>query len=37
MIDGTISTGLRIEHTVPHYPKFMVFWALKFAMLKVEL
>ena len=32
-----ISTGLKIEHTIPRYPKFIVFWALNFDMLKVDL
>jgi hypothetical protein len=31
------STGLQIEHTVPRYPRFMVFWAFSFKRLKVEL
>jgi hypothetical protein len=30
------STGLQIEHTVPRYPRFMVFWG-SFKRLKVEL
>lgn len=31
------STGLRIEHTVPFYPRFMVFWGFSFDRMKVEL
>lgn len=25
---GLISAGLRIEHTIPHYPRFIVFWSV---------
>jgi hypothetical protein len=34
---GFISTGLQIEHTVPRYPAFMLFWTFSFDTLKVEL
>ncbi len=34
---GFISTGLQIEHTVPRYPGFMLFWTFNFDMLKAEL
>ena len=34
---GAFSTGLRIEHTVPRYPSFVVFWTFRFAKLKREL
>jgi hypothetical protein len=32
-----ISTGLQIEHTVGHCPKFMLFWTFDFDTLKAEL
>jgi hypothetical protein len=31
------SVGLRIEHTVPMYPVFLVFWTFKYAALKRQL
>jgi len=34
---GFTSTGLQIEHTVPRYPGFMLFWTFSFDKLKVEL
>ena len=40
---GMFSIGLRIEHTVPTYPGFVVFWvsmfpwSIRFSMLKEEL
>jgi hypothetical protein len=34
---GFISTGLQIEHTVPRYPEFMLFWTFSFDELKCEL
>jgi len=34
---GFISTGLQIEHTIPHYSGFILFWTLSFDMLKGEL
>jgi hypothetical protein len=34
---GFISTGLQIEHNVPRYPGFMLFWTFSFDVLKVEL
>jgi hypothetical protein len=34
---GLISTGLQIEHTVPLYPDFMLFWTFDFDSLKAEL
>jgi hypothetical protein len=30
---GFFSTGLQIEHTVPLYPKFMLFWTFDFGLL----
>jgi hypothetical protein len=34
---GLTSTGLQIEHKVPHYPRFMLFWTFDFDTLKAEL
>jgi hypothetical protein len=34
---GFVSTGLQIEHTVPRYPGFMLFWTFSFDVLKAEL
>lgn len=34
---GWFSVGLRIEHSVPTYPGFLVFWTFKFAALKGQL
>ncbi len=34
---GFTSSGLQIEHTVPRYPRFMVFWTFSFDALKGEL
>ncbi len=34
---GSFSTGLRIEHSVPRRPPFVVFWTLRFAELRHEL
>jgi hypothetical protein len=34
---GFISTGLQIEHTVPRYPGFILFWTFNFDTLKREL
>ncbi len=34
---GFTSSGLQIEHTVPRYPRFMVFWTFSFDALKAEL
>jgi hypothetical protein len=34
---GVMSTGLRIEHSVPRYPAFFVFWTFDFPALKQEL
>ena len=34
---GFISTGLQIEHNVPRYPGFMLFWTFSFDALKAEL
>jgi hypothetical protein len=34
---GFTSSGLQIEHTVPRYPRFMLFWTFSFDALKAEL
>jgi len=34
---GVFSVGLRIEHTIPMYPVFLVFWTFKYAALKRQL
>ncbi|HEY1543114.1 MAG TPA: hypothetical protein VGG01_11950 [Xanthobacteraceae bacterium] len=34
---GFISTGLQVEHAVPRYPGFMLFWTFDFDRLKREL
>ncbi len=34
---GFTSTGLQIEHRVPRYPGFMLFWTFNFERLKAEL
>lgn len=34
---GWFSVGLRVEHTVPTYPVFLVFWTFKYAALKQQL
>jgi hypothetical protein len=34
---GFISTGLQIEHGVPRYPRFMVFWTFSYDVLKAKL
>ena len=34
---GFMSTGLQIEHTVPRYPGFILFWTFSFDLLKAEL
>ena len=34
---GAFSTGLRIEHSIPRRPPFVVFWTRKFAELRQEL
>jgi hypothetical protein len=34
---GIFSAGLRIEHSVPSYPRFLVFWTFAFQKLKTEL
>ena len=34
---GRMSTGLRIEHGLPRYPEFFVFWTSDFPALKREL
>ncbi len=34
---GFFSTGLQIEHDVPRYPRFMVFWTFSFDVLKAKL
>lgn len=34
---GIMSSGLRIEHAVPRYPTFFVFWTFDFPALKREL
>ncbi len=34
---GLFSVGLRIEHSVERYAKFIVFWTFRFARLKQEL
>jgi hypothetical protein len=35
--DGAFSTGLRIEHDVPGYPAFFVFWTFRFETLSAQL
>lgn len=35
--EGFLSTGLRVEHTVPEYPKFVVFWSSNIEDLRREL
>ena len=34
---GSFSTGLRIEHSIPRRPPFVVFWTRRFTELKQEL
>jgi len=34
---GLFSTGMRIEHAVPSYPLFLVFWTFRFHALKQRL
>ena len=34
---GFLSTGLRIEHSIPRRPSFVVFWTFRFYELKQEL
>jgi len=34
---GAFSTGLQIEHSIPRRPPFVVFWTLRFDVLKQEL
>ena len=34
---GAFSTGLRIEHSIPRRPPFVIFWTRKFTALKQEL
>jgi len=34
---GAFSTGLRIEHSIPRRPPFVVFWTRRFSELKQEL
>ena len=34
---GAFSTGLRIEHSIPQRPPFVIFWTRKFTELKQEL
>ena len=34
---GAFSTGLRIEHSIPRRPPFVVFWTRQFAELEQEL
>ena len=34
---GAFSTGLRIEHSIPHRPPFVVFWTRRFEELEQEL
>jgi hypothetical protein len=34
---GLFSVGLRIEHSVPMYPVFLVFWTFKYQALKKHL
>ena len=34
---GVLSAGLRIYHTVPSYPAFIIFWTFSFNRLKAEL
>jgi hypothetical protein len=34
---GLFSVGLRIEHRIPSYPRFLVFWTFAFQKLKSEL
>jgi len=34
---GFFSTGLRIEHSIPRRPPFVVFWTFRFPELKQEL